>query len=651
MSLRSRLGWYAARASSMSAREVLHRASGAITVARERVAPPAPPAHSPGRPGALRHPAAPRLVDEDTVARVRLLPGASEAAAERAAPLADGRVGFFGAPPHAVGTRPEWHRDPATGSLWPLTHWSRIDHREAGADPKWIWELGRHQHLVHLARAWRLCDEPRFARAACDGLDSFLAQNPPGHGIHWRVGLELGLRLVSWSWTLAFLEGFDGIGAELHGRVVESAGAHLQQLARHPSLYSSANNHRIGELMGLAVGGLCFPEVEGAGEYAEAGLRGLERELARQVHADGVDAEQAIGYQCFVLDMAMIVCSTLRKADRPVPAGIATPTAAMARFLGRIASDGGSLPRIGDEDDALGVDLASDMSDGERLWSRLRTVERLLEIELDRHEPGEDEQTLWLAGPSTGGEDSGARRPGTAVAAVGGYAILRDRADEELRVVLKAGPFGLGPLYAHAHADQLSVCLSLAGQEVVVDGGTFTYYGDLAWRNYGRSTAAHSTVRVDGRDQAEPSGRFMWRTTATGRLGDMTVSDGAIEVAGHHDAYAPVRHERRLRLQDRALLVTDRLTGPPERRELEIRWHLAPGELEAEDGHWTWRSGDLAVRLSMEGLDAVRVALDERRPPAGIVSPGLEQSVPAPALIGRLDARLPATLTTRIEPA
>jgi len=634
----------------MSGREILHRGSSAFTQARERVSPPTGPGVAAGRQGAARHPGAPALIDEQSVAFVRGLPGVVEAARARAQALAAGHVAFFGGEPVHVGTRPDWHRDPATDSRWPVAHWSRVDHREAGRDPKWIWELGRHQHLVHLARAWRLTGERRFAAAACEGIDSFIAQNPPGRGIHWRVGLELGLRLVSWSWLLAFLEGYEELSADLHGRILASAGAHLQQLERHPSLHSSANNHRIGELMGLLVGGLCFREVEGAEHYAEAGLDGLRSELARQVHADGVNAEQATGYQCFVLDMVLASAVALAKAGRPVPTGISQPTIAMATFLGRLASDGGTLPNIGDQDDALGIDLASELTEAERIWSRLRTVELLFDVELDRREPGIDEQTAWIIGPAAARVRQAGSQPRSSLSPEGGYAILRDRSDGELRAVLRAGPFGLGPLYAHAHADQLSLCVAHRGEEAIVDGGTFTYYGDPAWRDYGRSTAAHSTVRVDGRDQATPAGRFMWRSPAEGHIAGMRANGDGVEAVAHHDCYAPIRHERRVIMREGSLQVVDTLSGSPRRHVVEIRWHFAPGELRLDEDEWVWIGARARLIVGVEGVDAARSAYGEEDPPAGVISRGLEQREPAPALIATAHRELPVMIMTTIRP-
>ncbi len=42
-------------------------------------------------------------------------------------------------------------------------------------------------------------------------------------------------------------------------------------------------------------------------------------------------------------------------------------------------------------------------------------------------------------------------------------------------------------------------------EEILVDAGTYTYV-EPQWRDWFRATAAHNTVRIDGRDQAVAAG-------------------------------------------------------------------------------------------------------------------------------------------------
>ena len=85
-----------------------------------------------------------------------------------------------------IGPVVDWNYDPITDYRWPAVASSRIDHRVASSDPKWIWELNRLQHLPVLAQAWLFTGESRYSEAAFDHLDSWLEQNPIGIGIAWR---------------------------------------------------------------------------------------------------------------------------------------------------------------------------------------------------------------------------------------------------------------------------------------------------------------------------------------------------------------------------------------------------------------------------------------------------------------------------------
>lgn len=634
--------------------EWAHRARTAVRVARERRSPIVPAEIAPFVSGWPRSAGAPVLVDDDTVARVQTLPGAVEGAQRVADALADGRIRLFGHDEVRLPDDIDWQRDLTSGYRFGDGHWSTVEYRTTAGDPKWLWELGRHLHVVHLARAWRLTGDDRYAQAAARHLRSFLDQCPPGHGIHWRVGLELGLRLISWAWAMEFLRGSSVCTPELGRDLAASADAHMTWLERYPSLYSSSNNHRLGELAGLAVGGLAFPMVPRADERFRHGIDGLGEALAQQTHPDGVNAEQAVFYHQFVLDLVIAAAAVVVAAGRELPESVARPLAAMADVSGTLANDRGELPAIGDNDDAVAIDLMSDGDDVSRLRSRLRTVTALLGTPTARLEPGLDEQTLWLCGAAADrAADAEAVLPGSAVFPQGGLTVLRrrDTPAGEVRAVLRAGPFGLAPIYAHAHADQLSVCVSVGGEEALIDAGTFTYYGEKRWRDYARSTAAHNTLTIDDRDQSTPSGAFLWRRPVDGVIDRIDLDPAAPTVAAHHDGYAPVRHLREMTLTETGLQVRDRLTGDDAEHDVELHWHLAPGDVDVDEaGVVRWRGQRAGLELRIAGLGGARVVTGCTSHPRGFRSTGLEVWEPSPTVVVRARLRLPCEITSRVTP-
>jgi hypothetical protein len=150
----------------------------------------------------------------------------------------------------------------------------------------------------------------------------------------------------------------------------------------------------------------------------------------------------------------------------------------------------------------------------------------------------------------------------------GGYYILGYDLEtpREIRLVIDAGPVGLGTIAAHGHADALAITLSIGGEQILVDPGMSTHQGDGLWRDYFRGTAAHNTIRVDGRDQSEPGGDFLWLRKAKAGCSLWRSAADRDEFVGWHDGYSrladPVIHSRRILLEKRPrrIEITDRLS-------------------------------------------------------------------------------------------
>jgi uncharacterized heparinase superfamily protein len=170
---------------------------------------------------------------------------------------------------------------------------------------------------------------------------------------------------------------------------------------------------------------------------------------------------------------------------------------------------------------------------------------------------------------------------GTTVFEETGYTVVRDGATW---LVFDCGPPAPSFLPAHAHADVLSFQLWQDGIPIVVDPGTSTYEAGPQ-RDRERSTAAHSTVSVDGRDQFE-----LWGAFRSGPLPSVRML-GALEA---EISYGPVTHRRRVDV-GAEVVVSDEVQGG---RVVEARLPLAgPVEL-AADG---WETGSEA-----QGLDVRR---------------------------------------------
>jgi hypothetical protein len=211
----------------------------------------------------------------------------------------------------------------------------------------------------------------------------------------------------------------------------------------------------------------------------------------------------------------------------------------------------------------------------------------------------------------------------------------------EARLVADAGPLGYGTLAAHGHADALSFTLSLGGREFLVDPGTFTYRADSPWRAYFRSTAAHNTLRVDGQDQSQPGGSFLWLSKARAACSKWASTRGLDVFEGWQDGYMrladPVLHRRRIVLDKaRRRIVVEDVLETTGMHFVELFFHFgdqcevtraAHGIVAAVQG------ARLLMRLPEVRGAQVQIARGQQSPPLGWISRRFDELQPCPTVL------------------
>jgi uncharacterized heparinase superfamily protein len=204
----------------------------------------------------------------------------------------------------------------------------------------------------------------------------------------------------------------------------------------------------------------------------------------------------------------------------------------------------------------------------------------------------------------------------------------------ELKLVADAGPLGYLSIAAHGHADALAFTLSAGGRPLLIDPGTYAYHTEGAWRRYFRGTAAHNTVLVDGRDQSESGGNFMWLRKAEATCEAWSSDDRIDRLRASHDGYLrladPVLHRRTITVnkQERIVEVEDILTC---RRvhDIEFHWHLAAECEVSIDGATVIAARDhVVLEMTMPGSDcSPEVVRGSESPPLGWTAPRFDERV------------------------
>jgi hypothetical protein len=530
----------------------------------------------------------------------------------RAERLLLGRYDLLGYRDVAAGSPPDWHRDPVNGRRAALTFWDAVPYLDpACGDHKITWELNRHQHFLVLGRAYALSGDRRFYREFVRQLTDWIRNNPPLTGTNWASMLEVAFRCLSWTWALHFFAPAAAHDDEEPWTVdlLLALDRQLEHVEENLSRYFSPNTHLTGEALALYVTGRALPELRASARRAAIGRDVLLSEATRQVLDDGGHAERSTHYHRYSTDFYLFAFNVARASADPHAIELRDPAMRQARFLRTIADDRGRIPLLGDDDGGQLFPICgrppADCAD------TLATAAVLLQdSSLSVGEP--PEETFWLCGSCHDVETSRAHAtgPGSAALTASGYCVSRNTRGDHL--VFDCGPHGYlnG---GHAHADALSVVLTVGGRPLLIDPGTATYTMNPEVRDRFRSTAMHNTLVIDGRTQSLPFGPFHWRTRADARCTKWESSPDRDVASGVHQGYAPFIHSREITcVHGVGWTIKDTVAGPG-RVATASMWHFHPDwsleRIEGDRAHLRHRDGTSLVFLSSVPL---QVANDPR---------------------------------------
>ena len=552
-----------------------------------------------------------------------------------------------------AGALPRWRRDALSGRETDRRFFRRIPYLNAGVvgDHKVIWELNRHQHWILLAQAYRFTGRPEFAAEVERQWLDWRIENPFQRGINWCSALEVAFRALSWIWVYHLLAG-QWTDAQRSAWVADLAhhGWHLEYNLSH---YFSPNTHLLGEAVALHAIGELFPELPRAARWRALGHEVVTAELSRQVQADGSHFEQSTYYQVYALDFFLFHYLLSGRPQAYEPA-----LRKMADYLDALLGPGedAAIPFLGDDDGGRFFHPYGDHARYGRAtiascallfqrWEWMRSPDDLAP------------QASWWLSEALSPPDLAAAAANSKSAtrsrvfATSGTVVFNHAAGQE-QVVFDAGPFGAGTA-GHSHSDTLSICFRRGGEELLVDAGTYRYVGDDAARNWFRGTAAHNTIRIDGRDQAVGRGPFGWDGKPEVKLlsaPDFEASNLVWEAEAECRSMS-FRHRRRIRFAPGAWLeITDRVEGDgSSEHEVEQFWHCGVEVTALGGGQFQLGERTKLTLIGATGPGQADQVSCHRGHPHGWRSRAYGVRVEAPVILRRWRGRLPLEWTTRME--
>jgi len=522
--------------------------------------------------------------------------------------LLAGTTDYFSWHPRTVSNPPNWFLNPFLNVKHPQssTHWSRIpDFASHVGDIKVIWELSRFMWAPLFVRSWRLSGDHRFLMAFQQWIEDWWQSNPPNTGPNWKCGQETSIRLIN---TLLALH---LAGAERNAvrALVPFVEAHCRRIAL-TMFYAIGqdNNHGTSEAAGLFIGGGWLARnADGNSQrqgrkWREEGRKLLQGLVDHLVLEDGTFSQHSLTYHRMMLDtLSLAEAFRHQYNESPFRSAFYSKTCAAVRWFGAmIELSSGDGPNLGGNDGTLPYRLGPadyrDFRPSLQLSSVVFLGSRALAC------GPWDEPLLWLGLRGKLLEKPWLLDRASHVFEKGGYIILCSESNADGRVLVRAPTARFRP----NQSDSLHIDLWWKGENILRDGGTYSYAQREGIALTLASVAGHNTVQFDDHDQMPRLGRFLYGawTKVAGSHVVIKNADGQSWAGGYSDEWGG-SHKRIVTLKANTLSVTDHVHGF--RRRAVLRWRMISGDWSLNEtgctsSHATIRveSGASILRMSLE---------------------------------------------------
>jgi hypothetical protein len=573
-----------------------------------------------------------------------------------------------GSGPYSHGPEIDWHIDPISQYRWHPNHFYLKYHPApypGGPDITLPWELSRCQHFVTLGQAYRFTGDEKFVSEFKEQFESWLELNPWPRGVNWAGPMDIAIRAVNWLWAYALMHRSPGLSQSFHLRFYTALVQHGYHIRRNleRSIFLRTN-HYLANLSGLLYLGILLPQSSGARQWANFAISELNKEILSQFYPDGSSFEASTSYHRLSTEM-MLSCRVLALHN-----GFDFSPEAVERlekaveFILHMTRQDCTVPLIGDHDNGR-LHRLKVWSEPLREWNDFRYLLAIGAVMFQRSDfaqaAGDQwEEAVWLYGKAafTYKEDIPEKSTSDSFESetlqranypVGGYYIFWKR---DLHLTLRAGPNGQNGNGGHAHNDKLSLVLQQAKRNILIDPGCYIYTRDYEARNYFRSTAAHTTVRIDQQEQNPiPTNELFSLPDQAPVVLHSRYTDSKFSfIDASHTGYArlssPVVHRRKINISEEEdwCIISDQISGSGE-HIIELFFHVGSNRVNIDDPKLTLLSDQADEKFNF-GIYVIPQHPFTRELVSTWQSPGYGLRFPAHGIIYRLVLYLPAEIKT-----
>ncbi|WP_087547311.1 heparinase II/III family protein [Acinetobacter sp. WCHA39] len=473
-------------------------------------------------------------------------------------------------------TSPNWMFNPLTGTTCEEsnTHWYNIpDFNDQVGDIKGIWEASRLDWVLEFIKNFKEHNNQQSLYILEHWLNDWCAKNPAYLGPNWKCGQEASIRVMH---LISALIGLDQLRSPSKN-VLELIEIHLKRIA--PTIdYAIAqdNNHGTSEATALYIGGSLLNYINPCplyGDWSKLGLKWLENRANKLIMDDGGFSQYSVNYHRVMLDSYIVAEIVRQKLDLPkFSSKLYQKLQKVTNWLYILTQHQGDVPNIGANDGAKLIPVSD--TDYRDFRPSIQLASTLFFEHSYYSQSGSYDQSLAFFGLEKL-KKSNVVLPNKN--AFFNHSGLITATKNNFFMAFKLPIFKFRP----SQCDALHLDVWFKGQNLLRDGGTYSYNSTVEDLNYFSGVASHNTVEFDQHQQMPRLSRFLFGAWLTPK--ELVYSANEFG-CGYQDHWG-CTHHRKISLTDNAIKIADNISGF--KQQAVLRWRLQPD-------HWTLENNVLS---------------------------------------------------------
>lgn len=469
-----------------------------------------------------------------------------------------------------------WHSDLKTGYTWPKgTFYRDFASYPEGSDIKCPWELSRGHHLLWLGEAYQLTGEAKYAQEVMAEIDDWIDDNSLMYSVNWTCSMDVAIRVVNWMYALNFISEYEGVTEVFVEKVYKSFAQHTFFIKNNlEKVIPYNNNHYSTDIVGLVYLSI-FLKKKRLRRFA---IKEFFNDILIQVLESGVHYERSISYHRLMVELYGYSICMLHRLGETAPKYVMARVQKMHDYVSNYTKGNGYAPQISDNDDGRFLPFVK------RDFRYHNYLNDKNSVETRMASAGQEILFYSDYKGSLVYQDAGMAivNKGDAYLFVsnGGYSKITKESDTSIGT--------------HTHNDLLSFELSAGDKDFIIDPGAYVYTSERAAHNEFRSTKKHNTVVVDDEEQNFLPEKNMFNVKRNVRIGKLEERDNSI-IGSYKTIKGDLSHQRSFILENKRLVIKDKLHKAGVGHKAQLRFHLAEGVELSKDITISSESGDVKL--------------------------------------------------------